>query len=111
MEIITFRHKTFCASPGCNNECGRKMKDEERAQILSGLITPIRRQHCLGETEVIVTDYIKGFIDRLKWKALCKKCGMNPDTCELECDHEWTEGGHFIGLHCKKCYAGKPDDK
>lgn len=31
--MITFRDKTFCASPGCANECGRKMSDEERAQI------------------------------------------------------------------------------
>lgn len=31
--MITFRDKTFCASPGCTNECGKKMSDEERTQI------------------------------------------------------------------------------
>jgi hypothetical protein len=31
--MITFRDKTFCASPNCNNECGRKMSDFEKAQL------------------------------------------------------------------------------
>lgn len=29
--MICYKDKTFCASPQCKNECGRKMtKDEER---------------------------------------------------------------------------------
>jgi len=27
---MTFLDKTFCASPNCKNECGRKMTDEKR---------------------------------------------------------------------------------
>lgn len=28
----TFKDRTFCASPGCQNECGRKMAPEEEQQ-------------------------------------------------------------------------------
>jgi hypothetical protein len=27
-------NKTFCASPDCKNECGRKMSDEMREQMI-----------------------------------------------------------------------------
>lgn len=27
---ISFKDRTFCASPNCTNECGRKMTDEEK---------------------------------------------------------------------------------
>lgn len=30
---MTFKDKTFCASPNCQNECGRKMTDEEYKEI------------------------------------------------------------------------------
>lgn len=30
---MTFLDKTFCASPGCKNECGRKMSDIEEALL------------------------------------------------------------------------------
>jgi len=33
MEIMAFLDKTFCASPNCTNECGRKMTDEEKYQL------------------------------------------------------------------------------
>jgi len=31
--MIPFKDKTYCASPNCNNECGRKLTDEEAAQF------------------------------------------------------------------------------
>ncbi len=31
--MITFLDKTFCSSPNCTNECGRKMTKEEHAQL------------------------------------------------------------------------------
>lgn len=31
--MICFKDKTFCASPNCKNECGRKMTDEEKEQL------------------------------------------------------------------------------
>lgn len=31
--MIPFKDKTFCASPNCKNECGRKMTDEEKKQF------------------------------------------------------------------------------
>lgn len=30
---MSFKDKTFCASPNCNNECGRKMSDAEKQQL------------------------------------------------------------------------------
>ena len=39
---MTFLDKTFCASPQCKNECGRKMTDEEKERLKR-----------LGETRVL----------------------------------------------------------
>ena len=30
---MTFLDKTFCASPNCKNECGRKMTDDEKNRL------------------------------------------------------------------------------
>lgn len=30
---MSYLDKTFCASPGCQNKCGRKMTDEERKKL------------------------------------------------------------------------------
>lgn len=30
--MFCYRDKTFCASPNCTNECGRKMTEQERAE-------------------------------------------------------------------------------
>ncbi len=35
-----------------------------------------------------ISETLKKFIQRLKWIALCKKCGMNPDTCEVNNDNK-----------------------
>jgi hypothetical protein len=33
--MLSYKDKTFCASPNCNNECGRKLfaEDKEKARI------------------------------------------------------------------------------
>lgn len=31
--MIPFKDKTFCASPKCKNECGRKMTKKEEEQL------------------------------------------------------------------------------
>jgi len=30
---MIFKDKTFCASPNCTNECGRKMTDKEKQEL------------------------------------------------------------------------------
>lgn len=30
---MSFRDKTFCASPNCKNECGRKMTSNETVEL------------------------------------------------------------------------------
>lgn len=39
---MAFLDKTFCRSPNCNNECGRKMTEEEQAALLvwAALLNP-----------------------------------------------------------------------
>ena len=29
--MITYKDRTFCSSPDCKNECGRKLSDNDRA--------------------------------------------------------------------------------
>lgn len=31
--MIMFKDKTFCASPNCKNECGRKMTKKEEEEL------------------------------------------------------------------------------
>lgn len=31
--MICFKDKTFCASPNCTNECGRKMTEDEAKEL------------------------------------------------------------------------------
>jgi len=35
---MSFLDKTFCASPNCTNECGRKMTKEQRKRYLDSII-------------------------------------------------------------------------
>lgn len=30
--MITFKDKTYCMSPNCKNECGRKMTEKEKRE-------------------------------------------------------------------------------
>jgi len=30
---MSFKDKTFCASPNCQNECGRKLNEEQRIDL------------------------------------------------------------------------------
>jgi hypothetical protein len=47
-----------------------------------------------------LTDTIKKWIQRIKWIALCQKCGMNPDSLDFE-----TGMFREVTLSCKKCNA------
>lgn len=31
--MLSFNDKTYCASPNCKNECGRKMTSEEKERL------------------------------------------------------------------------------
>ena len=31
--MMCFKDRTFCASPGCTNECGRKMSEDEKKEL------------------------------------------------------------------------------
>lgn len=31
--MMCFKDRTFCASPGCTNECGRKMSEDEKREL------------------------------------------------------------------------------
>ena len=49
---MNFKDKTFCASPNCKNDCGRKMTDEEKVQsISSGLF--VSYAYFCGEPAII----------------------------------------------------------
>jgi hypothetical protein len=48
--------KTFCASPNCNNKCGRKMTAEQRSRLngirkMHGKEFPISYAYFCGEPE------------------------------------------------------------
>ncbi len=30
---MSFKDRTYCASPNCNNECGRKMSDADKQEL------------------------------------------------------------------------------
>lgn len=32
-QMTLFKDKTYCASPNCKNECGRKMTEEEKEKV------------------------------------------------------------------------------
>jgi len=32
--MLSYKDKTFCASPNCINECGRKITDTERSEAM-----------------------------------------------------------------------------
>lgn len=32
--MITFKDKTFCVSPNCKNDCGRKMTEHEKLEAI-----------------------------------------------------------------------------
>ena len=51
-----YRDKTYCASPNCKNECGRKMSELEQAQqkaffAAQGYTLPVSYGYFCGEPE------------------------------------------------------------
>jgi len=47
---MTYKDKTFCASPNCKNACGRKITDEQRGEA-QRLNMPICWGYFCGEPE------------------------------------------------------------
>lgn len=43
--------KTYCASPQCNNECGRKMKDEVKELLTMQAMPWVSYAYFCGEPE------------------------------------------------------------
>jgi hypothetical protein len=85
---------TFCASPNCANQCGRKMQPEQKAFLDKNPNKPVSYSHFCCE------HIYKQFLSRLGSYLLqkCTKCGyisgalpieMFIDKCgEPEKDHE-----------------------
>ena len=36
--VMVFKDKTFCASPDCKNDCGRKMTEKEKQELSETII-------------------------------------------------------------------------
>jgi hypothetical protein len=58
---ISFKDKTYCASPNCENECGRKMSEFEKAQqnaffAAQGFVLPVSYGYFCGEPEETAHD-------------------------------------------------------
>lgn len=46
---MSFLDKTFCASPQCQNECGRRMTDAQRDQLTYGESQHVSYAYFCGE--------------------------------------------------------------
>lgn len=58
---MIFKDKTYCASPNCQNKCGRKMTDSERIELANyeSTVIPIGYAYFCDENgEVIEVDTI-----------------------------------------------------
>lgn len=52
--MIPFRDRTYCASPNCKNECGRKMtkkEEEELEKMNETLWVVVKQGYFCGEPE------------------------------------------------------------
>ena len=48
---MSYLDKTFCASPRCNNDCGRRMTDREREQLTYSEAQCVSYGYFCGEDE------------------------------------------------------------
>lgn len=53
---MSYLDKTFCASPQCKNDCGRRMTDREREQLTYAQSQYVSYGYFCGEHELIPTD-------------------------------------------------------
>lgn len=61
--MMCYRDKTFCASPNCKNECGRKITDKQRDEAEKvGL--PIAWGYFCGEPEVKQMDILGSVVTK-----------------------------------------------
>lgn len=52
---MSFLDKTFCASPQCKNDCGRRMTDKEREQLTYSQAQYVSYGYFCGEDEKPIT--------------------------------------------------------
>lgn len=50
--MITFKDKTFCASPNCKNDCGRKMTEHEKLESIIDDLPVLSAYFCGESTEI-----------------------------------------------------------
>jgi len=51
---MTYKDKTYCASPNCKNKCGRKMSDEETRECKRSKFSYVSMMYfCDDKGEVI----------------------------------------------------------
>lgn len=53
---MSYLDKTFCDSPQCKNDCGRRMTDEERSRLTYLNDKHVSYGYFCGEPELIATD-------------------------------------------------------
>lgn len=52
---MSFLDKTFCASPQCKNDCGRRMTDAQREQLTYSEAQYVSYGYFCGEDEKTIT--------------------------------------------------------
>lgn len=52
---MSFLDKTFCASPNCKNDCGRRMTDRERDQLKYSQAQYVSYGYFCGEDDKPIT--------------------------------------------------------
>ena len=52
---MSFLDKTFCASPQCKNDCGRRMTDKERDQLTYSEAEYVSYGYFCGENDKPIT--------------------------------------------------------
>ena len=50
---MSYLDKTFCASPRCNNDCGRRMTDREREALTYSEAQYVSYGYFCGEDELV----------------------------------------------------------
>jgi hypothetical protein len=113
---MSYLDKTFCQSPQCINECGRKMTDEERNKLSNLVGELISYGYFCGEPKEISEDmqcdhelddfYLLSNPPQMR----CKKCLKTRPFSRAAisvCQHEYRKTLHQSGMYfiymCHKC--------
>lgn len=89
---MSFLDKTFCASPNCKNDCGRRMTDAERERLTYSQAQYVSYGYFCGEDEEV---------KRLKAVRIPK------ETCLHEFKKTLDKSGMFFIELCHKCMETK----